>query len=67
MEKDVKQGNTLIVRGPTRVTLLKGKLEVLGKIMFPEKEDAPSKEKNVKSNVIIVPSAISYPLYALTE
>ena len=67
MEKDVKQGTTLIVRGPTRVTLLEGKLEVLGKIILPEKEEAPSKEKNLKSNALIVPSAISYPLFALAD
>lgn len=67
MEKDVKQGSTLIVRGPTRVTLLEGKLELLGKIILPEKEETPSKGKNPNNNVIIVPSAISYPLYALTN
>lgn len=67
MEKDVKQGNTLIVRGPTRVTLLEGKLEVLGKIITPEREEAPIKGESVNNNVIIVPSAISYPLYALTN
>ena len=67
MEKDVKQGSTLIVRGPTRVTLLEGKLELLGKIILPEKEETPSKGKNTNNNVIIVPSAIYYPLYALTN
>ena len=67
MEKDVKQGSTLIVRGPTRVTLLEGKLEVIGKIILPEKEETQSKVKSPNNNVIIVPSAISYPLYALTN
>ena len=47
MEKDVKQGSTLIVRGPTRVTLLEGKLELLGKIILPEKEETQSKVKSL--------------------
>ncbi len=67
MKKDVKQGSTLIVRGPTRVTLLEGKLEVLGKIILPEKEESPSKENSYTNNIIIVPSAISYPLYAIND
>jgi len=67
MEKDVKQGSTLIVRGPTRVTLVEGKLEVLGKIILPEKEETPTKGIGHDNNIIIVPSAISYPLYAISD
>ena len=67
MEKAVKQGNTLIVRGPTRITLLEGKIEILGKIILPEKEKTPDKDAEVSNDVIIIPSAISYPLYALTN
>ena len=38
MIKNIQKGHTLLVRGPTRITLLEGKLEVLGKIISPEKK-----------------------------
>ena len=36
MISDIKKGHTLLVKGPTRITVLKGKIEVIGKIILPE-------------------------------
>jgi polynucleotide 5'-kinase involved in rRNA processing len=57
MIQDIQKGHTLLIRGPTRVILLEGKIEVFGKTLVPEKSE--------KENTIIVPSANNYPLYAL--
>jgi len=66
MIEDVKKGYTLLVRGPTRITLLEGKLEVFGKLVLPETEKSESKEYGFKEqNVLIIPGANNYPLYAL--
>ncbi len=66
MIKEIKKANTLIVRGPTRVTLLEGKLEVLGKMISPdEKTDLSDLAELEGENVIIIPSANTLPLFAL--
>ncbi len=66
MIKELEKGNTLLVRGPTRITLLEGKLEVIGKIIFPQTEKSNSNSSDFEdSNVLIVPGANIYPLYAL--
>jgi len=57
MIQEVQKEHTLLVKGPSRVKILEGKIEVFGKIFVPEK----SEEKGV----IIVPSANNYPIYAL--
>ncbi|MFX1443175.1 MAG: Clp1/GlmU family protein [Promethearchaeota archaeon] len=68
MIKEIEKGNTLIVRGPTRVTLLKGKLEVLGKLIFPDEKGDSSDITNLSGgNVIIIPSANTLPLFALEK
>ena len=68
MIKEIEKENTLIVRGPTRVTLLEGKLEVLGKLVIPDKRSDSSDFEELESeNVIIIPSANTLPLFALEK
>ena len=57
MIKVVEKGNTLLVKGPTRVILKEGSIEVFGKVLKPQKDE--------ESNTLIVPSANVYPLYTL--
>jgi len=57
MIQEVQTEHTLLVKGPTRVKLLEGKIEVFGKVFVPEKNELES--------TIIIPSASIYPLYAL--
>ena len=64
MIKNIKKGHTLIVRGPARITLLDGKIDVFGKIFLPKKEKVKSESPN---EALIVPSAQIYPLYALEK
>jgi polynucleotide 5'-kinase involved in rRNA processing len=59
MIKEVEVGNTLLVKGPTRVILKEGKVEVFGKILKPQKDE--------ESNTLIVPSANVFPLYSLED
>ena len=66
MIKKVKKGNTLLVKGPSRISLLKGKMDIFGKIISPLKESSSLETPgNVDENAIIIPSAHNYPLYAL--
>ncbi len=65
MNKNIEKGNTLIVNGPARISLLEGELEVFGKVVHPEKGSSTLETENFKAqNTIIIPSAQSYPLYA---
>ncbi|MFX0081447.1 MAG: Clp1/GlmU family protein [Candidatus Hodarchaeota archaeon] len=65
MIKNIDKGNTLLVKGPTRITLLEGKLDVFGKLVLPEKEILTSNRSDIEDeNVLIIPSAQCYPLYA---
>ncbi len=64
MIKEIKKGNTVVVRGATRVKLLEGELEVLGKDILPGKEDLPTSESEASEGIVIVPSALSFPLFA---
>ena len=64
MIKDVSKGHTLLVQGPARITLVEGKVDVFGKIFIPEK--SPSEGSNL-NDVLIVPSAQSYPIYAVEK
>ncbi|TES94243.1 MAG: hypothetical protein E3J90_12825 [Promethearchaeota archaeon] len=57
MIQEVQKDHTLLVKGPSRVTLLEGKVEVFGKEF--------STKKSAEENTLIVPSANSYPLFAL--
>ena len=57
MIQELELGYTLLVRGPTRITLLEGEIEVFGKKMVPKKSE--------EQNTLIIPSAQNYPLYAV--
>lgn len=59
MIKEVKEGNTLLVKGPTRVVLREGQIEVFGKVLTPQKDE--------ESNTLIVPSATVYPIYSVED
>ena len=66
MIKNIQKGQTLLVKGPTRITLLEGKLDVIGKIISPENEKSTSSLSEFdEDNVIIIPGANHYPLFAL--
>ncbi|MFX0072445.1 MAG: Clp1/GlmU family protein [Candidatus Hermodarchaeota archaeon] len=68
MIKEVKKGSTLIVKGPARVIVLEGKIEVFGKIIEPDKTKSPSEISEYEDeNVLIVPSANTYPFYGLAN
>ena len=67
MIKELKKGNTLIVKGPTRITLVEGEVEVLGNEIYPAEEKASDNKEELPQNVIIVPSALSFPLYAVKK
>ncbi|MFX1376660.1 MAG: Clp1/GlmU family protein [Promethearchaeota archaeon] len=65
MIKNIEKGNTLIVKGPARITLLEGQLDVFGKFYFPEKKTSTSNMSNSEDkNILIIPDAQCYPLYA---
>ena len=66
MIKNVNKGHTLLIKGPARVTVLEGKIDVLGKIFLPEKDSSNNPPTNNR-NVLIIPSAQSYPLYGLEK
>jgi len=66
MISDIKKGHTLIVKGPTRITVLKGKIEVIGKIILPKAGDSSSDLSEYEDiNVLVIPEANTYPLFAL--
>ena len=56
MIKDIQKGFSLLVKGPSRINILEGKIDVFGKLFTSENSD--------ESNLII-PSAHNYPLYAI--
>ncbi|MFW9820134.1 MAG: Clp1/GlmU family protein [Candidatus Thorarchaeota archaeon] len=66
MIKNVNKGYTLLVKGPARITLLEGKVDVFGKTFTPEKEKSSSDALNL-NDTLIVPSAQSYPIYAVEK
>lgn len=64
MIKNIKKGYTLLVKGPARITILEGKIDVFGKIYLPEKGSSSGSSTN-DGNVLIIPSAQIFPLFAL--
>ncbi|MFW9879639.1 MAG: Clp1/GlmU family protein [Candidatus Thorarchaeota archaeon] len=66
MIKNISKGHTLLIKGPARITLIEGKIDVFGKIFLPEKETGSSEITN-QNGILIVPSAHSYPIYALEK
>ncbi len=68
MIQKIEKGNSLLVKGPTRITLLKGKVEVFGKEFIPKKEEINSNLPALEEqNILIAPSATSFPLHALED
>jgi len=64
MIKNIEKGNTLIVKGPARIMLLEGEIEVFGKRILPEKGSSTQDTTDFKAqNTLIIPSAQCYPLY----
>jgi len=59
MIKDVIKGHTLLIKGPARIKLLEGKIEVFGKIFSPKKSE--------DENTLIIPGGNKYPLYAVEK
>ena len=57
MIQKVEKGHTLLAKGPSRIILLKGKIEVFGKEFGLSKLET--------ENTIIIPGAHKYPIYAL--
>jgi len=57
MIKNVDKNHTLLIKGPARINLLEGKVEVFGKVFSHSKSDAETS--------LIVPSASKYPIYTL--
>ncbi|MFX1419589.1 MAG: Clp1/GlmU family protein [Promethearchaeota archaeon] len=66
MIKNVSKGQTLLIKGPARITLVEGKIDVFGKIFLPEKDTLSSEVSN-QNGILIIPSAHSYPIYALEK
>ncbi|MBY8991997.1 MAG: hypothetical protein KGD58_14735 [Candidatus Lokiarchaeota archaeon] len=66
MIRNIEKGNTLIIKGPARVSLLEGELDVLGKIFQSKNENSSSNIPDGEDeNVLIIPSAQCYPFYAI--
>ncbi len=59
MIKEVTQGHTLLIKGPARITLVEGKIEVFGKIFSPKRSE--------QDNMLIIPGGNKYPLYAIDK
>jgi len=57
MIKDIQKGFSLLVKGPSRISILEGKIDVFGRIF--------TAGKSADEDNIIIPSAHNYPLYAL--
>jgi len=65
MIKSIEKGHTLLVKGPARITILEGKIDVFGKIYLPEKESSSSKTN--EENFLIIPGAQVYPLFSINK
>lgn len=66
MIKNISKGHTLLVKGPARITVLEGKIDVFGKIFLPEKKTSSDLPTNNGSALIITGSQ-SYPLHAIDK
>jgi polynucleotide 5'-kinase involved in rRNA processing len=66
--KEIEKGKTLIIRGPSRVTLLKGKVDVFGRHITPVKHSETQEQSEInEEDVLIIPSANTLPFYALED
>ncbi|MFX0104137.1 MAG: Clp1/GlmU family protein [Candidatus Hodarchaeota archaeon] len=66
MIKSLSKGQTLLVKGPARITILEGKIDVFGKIYLPEKTLTSTLPKS-NGHILIIPGSQSYPLYATVK
>jgi polynucleotide 5'-kinase involved in rRNA processing len=66
MIKELEKGNTLIVKGPTRLSLLEGQVEVFGRLITPDQIGSGEGVES-KQSELIIPSANQYPVYALED
>jgi polynucleotide 5'-kinase involved in rRNA processing len=67
MIKNLSKGNTLLAKGPTRITLLEGKVEVFGKVIIPKQKKSESDLDLKEEDVLIIASAKLYPIFALEK
>ncbi len=69
MIREIEKGNTLLVKGPTRITLLEGKLEIFGKLITPFSQIGSKEEEAAnfqeEEGILIIPSGTSYPMYGV--
>ena len=65
MIKNISKGHTLLVKGPARITILEGKIDVFGKIFLPEKKTSSDLPTN--NGVLIITGSQSYPLLAIDK
>jgi len=57
MIQDIQKGQTLLIKGPSRVNLIEGRVEVFGKVF--------TSQDGGSDNDLIIPSAHNYPLHAV--
>lgn len=62
MELEIKKNQTLLVRGPARITLLKGVIEIFGRVI--EKKELDGHTEEINYNSIIVPNGKQFPFFA---
>lgn len=83
IDKRIDKGNTLLLKGPARVIINEGKLEIFGKrfsseVEEPEVEEGGEQDEEEEielydesefeaQNVLIIPSGHQYPLHALED
>ncbi|TFG01077.1 MAG: hypothetical protein EU541_00365 [Promethearchaeota archaeon] len=65
MEKELEKGKTLLVKGPSRIELVDGKVEVFGRLMDSQKGGGSNEDEG--ENELIIQSAYQYPLYAVED
>jgi polynucleotide 5'-kinase involved in rRNA processing len=68
MIEELEKGKTLLAKGPTRVNLIEGKIEIFGKVIEAGSTEAISSLDNVEEeNALIIPDAKRYPIYSLED
>jgi len=68
INKELEEGHTLLVKGPTRINLMEGSIEIFGKeISGDQKESITELDKMDDETVLIIPDAKQYPLYATED
>ncbi len=69
MIKEINKGQTLLVKGPTRVEILEGEVEIFGTVLNSNSNLSEESKSTVyttfdERKALIVPSANRYPVYA---